>query len=98
MELKFYYSHIYFEVLWMELYFMYAARTYRKTKNFVSLETNTKKSLTICNNDTLQNSVLKALEPPLLQQPNYVEQRVRKRLCKTVFIINRLYIILYLFV
>jgi hypothetical protein len=98
MELKFYYSHIYFEVLWMELYFMYVARTYRKVNNFVSLETNTKKILAICNYDTLQNSVLKALESPLLQQPNYVEQRVRKRICKTVFIINRLYIILYLFV
>jgi len=54
--------------------------------------------LAICNYDTLKNYVLKALESPLLQQPNYVEQRVRKRLCKTVFIINRLYIILYLFV
>lgn len=53
MELKFYYSHIYFEVLWMELYFMYEKRTYRKVNNFVSLETNTKKSLAIFNYDTL---------------------------------------------
>ena len=42
-------------------------------------------------------SLLEALETPL-QQQSYVEQRVRKRLCKAVFIINRLYIILYLFV
>lgn len=77
---------------------MYEERNYREANNFVSLETNTKKSLAICNYDTLQNSVLMALESPLLQQPNYVEQRVRKRICKTVFIINRLYIILYLFV
>jgi len=77
---------------------MYEARTYRKAKNVVSFRDKYQEKSHFCNYDTLQNSVLKTLESPLLQQPNYVEQRVRKRLCKTVFIINRLYINLYLFV
>lgn len=58
MELKLYYSHIYFEVLWLELYFMYEERTYKKANNFVSLEPNTKKILALCNYDILHNYVL----------------------------------------